>query len=156
MGKLRSISLTTICKWATSNLLWLYWQISQVVSFFLLSLSLLSKVPRSDRTERRPITVPSSPHLANAFWMESECYSAITTITGEMKSDRGQSLLSLLQLSPITEGRAEEGAPESWQCINLSVWRSTEVKRLRDPVTHRSILTTLSIAHVYDKGRADR
>ncbi len=42
------------------------------------------------------------------------------------------------------------------QCMNLSVWRSTEVKRFPDLVTHRSDLTTLSIACARDKGTTGR
>ncbi len=62
MGKLLPISLTTIRKWATSNLLWLYWQMSHFFFFFS------SKQHISDRmTERLPIKVLTSPHLANAF-----------------------------------------------------------------------------------------
>lgn len=62
MGKLLSISLTTICKWATSNLLWLFWQISQVGGFFPCNQSVSER-----RTERLPIKVFTLAHLANAF-----------------------------------------------------------------------------------------
>lgn len=58
-----------------------------------------------------PIKVVSSPHLANAF-VVNQCYSGkIMTITCEMKSDRGQSLTSLLHPSAIAEGEATVGAP---------------------------------------------
>lgn len=56
MGKLRSISLTTICKWATSNLLRLCRQMSQVVFG-----------DSSSLTERRKERLPFKPHLVNAF-----------------------------------------------------------------------------------------
>ncbi|TNN72830.1 hypothetical protein EYF80_016941 [Liparis tanakae] len=66
-----------------------------------------------------------------------------------MKSDRGQRLTSLLRSSPIAERRRLwPGVPETRKP------RPGEVKRLPDPATHGSLLTSLSIAG--DKGAADR
>lgn len=151
MGKLRSISLTTICKWATSNLLWLYWQMSHVVFWDRPSLT----------GRQRGYPSKSSPHLIwlmhlfeiwvlfsnhdnyrwNEEWQGSEPDVFITVVSDHGRRDCG---------------RSAEARAETWQCINLSVWRSTEVKRFPDPVTRRSDLTTLSIACAHDKGTADR
>lgn len=114
----------------------------------------------SDRkTERLRITIFPAPHLANAFvwnlcairlhdnyrwneeWQGSEPDVFITVVSDHRRHGCGVSA---------------EARGETWQYINLSVWRSTEVRRFLDPLTHRSDLTTLSIACAHDKGTADR
>lgn len=153
MGKLRSILLTTICKWATSNLLWLYWQMSRAVCFF----SNVNRLWQEDR--EATLKVFSSTHLANAFvWnlgviQQSRQLPLEWRVTGVRAWRLYYSCLGSEKARLWWERR---DSSETWQCINLSVCRSTEVKRFPDPLTHRSDLTSLYIAWAHDKGTADR
>lgn len=139
--------MTTIRKWARSNLMWLYWQMRHFL--------FLTKQAVSDRNRKSSppliwlmqlfeIFVPFSNddnYRWNEEWQGSKLDVFITVV-----SDHGRHRC----------GGSTSAHRETWQCINLSVWRSREVRRFPDPVTHRSDLTTLSIAWSHDKGTADR
>lgn len=132
MGKLRSISLTTICKWATSNLQWLYWQISQVVFF--------SKQPVSDEsTKRLPIKVSTSPHLANAFVsnlcviQQSWQLPVKWRVTGVKAWCLYYNCLQSQKARLWWERRDSHGDLTVYKSVCLKVNRSEEVPRPRDP-----------------------
>lgn len=125
MGKLLSISPTTICKWAKTNLV----------------IKALKPPPPSflpvfnKRTSRLPVNKTRLGSFGSYICLKYSCSPGDQDNYRWNEERRGQSLTSLLPLSPTAEGQAAVG--ERGLTVNKSVClkvnRSEEVPRPPDP-----------------------
>lgn len=152
MGKLRSISLTTICKWATSNLPWLYWQITQV--FFFLSPSNSLSLTRGQKGY--PSKVSTSPHLANAFvWNLGVIHQSWQLpVKWRVTGVKAWHLYYGCLRSQQAWLRWEPKDLTVYKSVCLKVNRSEEVPRPRDPQVQLDNSIYTACAH--NKGTTDR
>lgn len=127
MDKLHSISLTTICKWATNHLLPLY---AKSVFFFFFSFFNCLSLTRGQKGS--PSAHSPSAHLANTRVWNMAVIQQSWQLREKRRATGSAPDVFITVVSNHRRQRLRR-QPETWRWINLSVWRSTQVKRCPDP-----------------------
>ena len=110
-----------------------------------------SNGPSDRRTGRRPIKVLTPPHLANAFVWNLRVIQQSWQLAVKWRVT-GVRAWRLYYSCVRSQSCGGSGDLTEYNSVCLKVNRSEGVP---DPLTHRSLLTSLSIACAHDKGSAD-